>query len=562
VKLQWVKTQPWLGLPVVLTVVLLWTQPYTHYSPVPLEFVIPGLLLLVLLGAFVSRTAWAWWALGLVTLLWSLTPSRTLNGGLWEVLYLVGFAAGAAVFSAPRAPGTDWKSHLTSPIAWFWGLQWYLLLDNLQTALALNAAGMQFLASGSHHYLMGAQALLLVGASLPALKRADALGWLAWLGLGIAVYACVISGARAVQLPLVLMLAFALWQLWREHAHVGLVLARVALVGVCVAGSDVLLAGQPVQTGLGRSVAAANASDFRAEGSAGSRVLMWSQVVQAALERPLGTGNAGFKDVLPAFQKYPSINFASAHNYYLETLMTGGWLRLVALLALLLPVLWRGWRSGAWGLALGTAGLWATLAFDISGYMPSVMTLAFMALGAMGMAAAGGQPFKGSRVDVGVRWGLTAVAVALALWWYAPCSSTVSCVVDRHRSMREAVVPLALNLQGQERAALLEAAQRDNPRSLWVQVLRLELVGSPTERLRVLQAITAAYPLAAPSFYLQQAQLEAATGARAQAVVTLERGLRVFPVGTASAGVPLRQTDPLEVWSREAPKLLEQFKRP
>lgn len=553
--------QPWLGVLAVFGVTQLWSQTFTHYSPLPLEVLIPGLVALLLLGAFVSRLAWLWWLLGLVTVFWSLAPSRALVGGLWEALYLAAFAAGAAIFSAPRASSDQWKAYLTQPYAWFWAVQWWLLLDNLQTALTLNAAGMQFLASGSHHYLMGAQALLMAGASLPGLQRRDALGWLAWLGLGVAVYAGVISGARAVQLPLVLMLGFALWRLWRERADARLVLARVALIAVLIAGSDAILAGQPVQTGLGRSLAAANASDFRAEGSAGSRVLMWRQTVEAALERPLGTGNASFKDVLPAFQQFPSINFASAHNYYLETLMTGGWLRFLALLALLLPTLWHCWRSRQWGLALGVAGLWATLAFDISGYMPSVMLLAFAALGAASVAGRGAAA-PTTRADVVMRWGLTAVALGVAAWWSAPCSSAVSCAVDRHFAQREEVTALAGQLDPAARADLLEAATRFNPQSLWVNTLRLELASTPAERLRALQTITARYPLAASGFYLDQAKLEASLEQRAQAVQTLERGLKVFPIGSVSAGVPLRSTDPLEVWSREAPQLLEELRQP
>lgn len=561
-KTTFFKIRPWLGLLAITGVLFLWSQTFTHYSVIPLELLLPGLALLALLSSFVSRVAWVWWLLGLVTIFWSLAPSRALMGGLWEAWYLLAFAAGAAMLTTPSPSSGDWKSYLTSPKAWFWGIQWWLLLDNVQTALALNASSMAFLASGSHHYTMGAQALLLVGVCLSGLRERDARGWLAWLGLAIALYAALMSGSRAVQLPLVLMLGFAAWRLLRERAHLGLLAARVMLLAVTLFGADMILAGNPVAFALGRVNAAASASDFRGEGSAGSRLLMWDQTMRAAIQYPFGTGNAGFRDVLPAFQRYPSISFNSAHNYYLETLMTGGWWRLGVLLFWLLPTLWRGWRSKDWGLSLGTAGVWATLTFDVTGYMPSVMTLAFAALGATSGSSGTHVQTRASRLELGLRWGALAIAIGVAAWWFAPCADPVQCALERHRGQREEVTALAGALEADRREVLLGRAKTLNPRSLWVDNLALEATETPLERLVVLRRIVDMYPVASPGYYLERARIAASMNLKTESIKTLEQGLRVFPVGSVSAGVPLRGVDPLEVWSREAPALLETLKRP
>jgi O-antigen ligase len=558
------RVQPGLALPVVIGIIWLWSQTFTHYSIVPLELLVPGSLLLAFLGSRVSRFAWLWWLLGFVTIFWSLAPSRVLVAGLWEALYLVAFGAGAAVFAARVPPSTAWKSYLTAPVAWFWAAQWWLLLDNLQTALALNAGGMQMLSSGSHHYTMGAQALLLIGVSASGLKGRDSRSWLAWLGLAVALYAALMSGSRGVQVLALLMLIVGAWRLLREKADWRLLLARGVLLVVLLFGADLVLAGHPIAAALGSLGGRASVQDLQGSGSTGSRLLMWDQTIRAAAHYPFGTGNASFRDVLPAFQRYASINFGSAHNYYLETLMTGGWWRLVVLLVLVLPVLWRCWRSNQWGLVFGTAGLWATLVFDITGYMPSVMTLAFLALG-----AASGTNFAAQRVesraptrgDLALRWGLTAVACGVALWWYAPCGDAVGCALGRHLAQREEVTALVHDLEPAQRQMTLETAKRLNPKSLWVDNLRLEGTQAPLERLEVLREITSAYPLASTSYFLDEARVAAGLGLKPEAIATLERGLKFFPVGSVSAGVPLRGVDPLEAWSREAPELLETLRQ-
>ncbi|NJK43142.1 MAG: O-antigen ligase family protein [Pleurocapsa sp. SU_196_0] len=289
---------------------------------------------------------------------------------------------------------------------------------------------------------------------------------------------------------------------------------------------------------------------------------MWDQTVRAAVQYPFGTGNAGFRDVLSAFQRYPSINFNSAHNYFLETLMTGGWWRLAVLLGLVLPMLWRAWRSGAWGLALGAAGLWGTLSFDVTGYMPSVMGLAFAALGATSQPAAKTAVARGFQGDLVLRWGVTAVTVALGVWWFAPCSDAVSCALTRHRGSREEITALAASLEPASRQGVLQETKRLNPRSLWVDNLSFTAATTALERLEVLRGITASYPVASPGYYLERARVAASLGLNPEAIKTLEAGLRIFPVGSVSAGVPLRGTDPLEVWSREAPILLARLRRP
>ena len=72
----------------------LWQQTFSHYDAMPLGLV--GLVLgsLVFLMPQLPRILWAWWGLGLLSILWSLTPGNTLALGLWELAYLAAFAAG------------------------------------------------------------------------------------------------------------------------------------------------------------------------------------------------------------------------------------------------------------------------------------------------------------------------------------------------------------------------------------------------------------------------------------------------------------------------------------
>jgi len=342
----------------------LWQQTFSHYDAMPLGLV--GLVLgsLFLLLPRVPRILWAWWGLGLLSILWSLTPGNTLALGLWELAYLAAFAAGG------------W-------LVGFVGLNIVLLGYGLLTTLTLAWAGLVMYFSGSSHYVAGAQALVLIPLAMVWMFRSR---WplLSGILLTGALYLALLSGARAVYLPLTIIALLMVWRLWREGLalwHIGLALGVVVAAVMAI---DAALPFSPFQNAWGlKASLTKQVQDVAAEGSIGSRLQMWEQTLNIALQHPLGTGNGSFRDTLAAYLQYPGILFSNAHNYYLETAATGGWLRLLLLLVILGWLLWQGWSSSAWPWALGAAGLWATLAFDVTGMYPAVMMLAFASLGAL-----------------------------------------------------------------------------------------------------------------------------------------------------------------------------------
>ncbi|MDX2007814.1 MAG: O-antigen ligase family protein [Meiothermus sp.] len=524
----------------------LWQQPLSHYDLPP--FWLAALAGLTLLAVRLPWYVWLWWLVGLATLAWSQTPGNTLAAGIWELAYLAAFAA-----------GTWWRGLA--------GLGAVLLGYNLFTTLSLGAFGLALYFSGSAHYVAGAQALTL----LPVLFRSalERSRWQLTLGLGLVatVYLALLSGARAVYLPLLVVGVLLAWRLWQERTPLPRLVAGFVGVAAAVVLLDTALPFHPVQAALlPKTAVAKQVSDTSSEGSFGSRLQMWGQTIDIALQAPLGTGNGSFRDVMAAYQQYPSVNFANAHNHYLETAATGGWPRLIVLLGVLGWVLWRGWRGPAWPWALGAAGLWATLAFDITGMYPAVMMLAFAALGAVYAQSRPAQislsslssSAWASRAAAGV--GLVA-AVVLVLWWYWPCSGV--CSASRYLGFRPTVLKEATQLPPAQRLELLEQAAHLNPNSLWVYRAQLQYAQTPNEQLEVLRQLNQKFPLGSPLYYLQQAKLERQLGHNAQAIAVLERGLSRFPADFRPAGVPLGDSvyQGYIRWGQEAPQLLQELQR-
>src|SRR5690606_24357788 len=160
--------------------------------------------------------------------------------------------------------------------------------------------------------------------------------------------------------------------------------ATVVVITLLVTmGVDQVVPGSPVQTALGtKDVPGVQAEGLSEHGVFSQRLRLWEQTVSMAVGHPLGTGAGTYAAVTHAFQKYPMLWSRSAHNYYLETLATGGWLRFTVLVILLGGALWRAWRSSSWHWSLAAAGLWATLAFDVTSLYPIFMMYAFLMLGA------------------------------------------------------------------------------------------------------------------------------------------------------------------------------------
>ncbi|MCX7741345.1 MAG: O-antigen ligase family protein [Meiothermus sp.] len=519
----------------------LWQQPITHYEAPPLWFTLATLGSLSVLASRAPLALWVWWGLGLLTLFWSLTPGNTLVLGLWELAYLAAFAAGG------------WLLGLV-------GLNLFLLGYGLLTTLSLAWAGLVMYFSGSIHYVSGAQALALIPLAAFWLFRSR---WplLSGMLLVAALFAALASGARAVYLPLLLMGPLLVWRLWREGVGLGRIGVGLGAAALAVLALESALPFSPIQNALGlKATLTKQLQDTQEEGSIGSRWLMWRQTLGMALEAPLGTGNGSFRDVLAAYQQYPGILFSNAHNYYLETAATGGWARFFLLVGLLGFILWRGWRSAAWPWALGTAGLWATLAFDVTGMYPSVMMLAFALLGAVHAKTlqAPGPSWFPPRAPQALGLGL---GLALAAWWYAPCAR--DCALQRHLGHRPAVLAELKQRPPQEAASLLQEAARLNPKSLWVYRTWLDYAPNPAERERLLERIVESFPLANPLYYLQLARLQAARGKPEAAIRTLEMGLSHFPPGfrVYQAGNFFGLLSPAyEAWQTEAPRLLAQLR--
>jgi len=530
------KILPWLSIPIMSLIFWLGQQVYSHYDQPPLWLVIVGLITLLGLIPKVHPLAWLWWGGGLLTLLWSQTPGNTLVVGLWELVYLAAFAAGAFV------PGII-------------GLGIALTGYGLFTNLSLSAVGINSFFSGSSYYIYGAQALVLIPALALYMFRSKQWQLTSGIALVGASYLALMSGARAVYLPLVVIFVLLVWKLWRVGIHLRQIALGLGAVALAIAVIDFALPFHPIQTALGtRANLSKQIEDTQAEGSFSSRLQMWNQTLHIAIQEPLGTGNGSFRDVLAAYQQYPSVSFANAHNYYLETAATGGWLRLILLIGLLGWILIRAWRSPAWPWALGSAGLWATLAFDITGMYPSVMMLAFAALG----AAYGQLPqSRNTRLNVVPAIAGLTLAIGLVLWWYWPCAS--NCATGRHLGYRPEVLSQVATVVEPERTVLLNKATQFNPKSLWVYRAKLQYAATPQEKLEVLRTLTRQFPLASPVYYLQRAQIALGLGFKDEAKQTLETGLKHFPPGFKPAGVPFGDSiyQLYENWSLEAPRLLK-----
>lgn len=480
-----------------------------------------------------------WWLLGAVTLFWSLTPATTLTVSLWEVGYVAAFAFGTYVYV-------------------FFGLSAFLLMDGLFTVLSLASAGMSMFFSGSSSYVAGAQALTLIPITAVFMFRSR---WqlLSGLMLTASIYLALMSGSRAVYFSLVVVVLLSIWRLWNIGIRLKpLSIASLVIVALILTINqrlpfDTLTFALTTKASLSQQLL-----DSTPEGSFGSRLQMWSQTLNIAFDNPSGTGNGSFRDVLAAYQQFPGIGFANAHNYYLETAATGGWLRLGLLLWFVGSVALRGWYSKAWPWALGAAGLWSTLAFDITGMYPSVMMLAFASLGVV-YGQLEHKPISYRILSV-QKWTFLIITAALIIWWYWPCSK--GCSVTRHFGYRPEVLADAAQLSGKARSDLLKQAEELNPKSLWVCRSKLQYATSDFERLEVLRQINHKFPVSGPGFYLEHARIAAQLAYKAEAIETLQIGLRIFPIGFKPAGVPLGDSinKAYKEWEKTAPKLLAQLK--
>jgi O-antigen ligase len=524
---------------VMLAIALsVYRQPVFIWSTPDLRAVVGASISLALLLRRLPVLASLFHLLGAGSLLWTLTPANTLLNSLWELVYLAAFASGGSVigFSLINAS---------------------LLLFGLERTLLLDIFRLTEYFSGSTHYLAGAQGLLFLPLCLSTATRSTK--WPNRIAATLAAAACLLlvlnSGARSVYLPALLVVPLTVLRLalpgaqrLRALAVPVVALSLVSLLAVVLPGPTVSVplrvkgvdASTQVRTQVQDFAPSAGTSDrVVEEGGIASRLKMWEQTLHIGIDNPWGTGAGSFRNVVHAFQEFPLIGFSSAHNIFLEVFATGGWPRLIVLVLLLAIVLSKGWSGPRWPVAIGSAGIWATMCFDITYQMPGIMVLAFWSLGA---SRGKEEPHETVRRRIGVRTALAiavlTVSAAFALWWYAPCQG-VDCAARRHLGNRPEMLDLARSLEGAESRRVAERAVELNPRSAWAWQLLAEQSREPAERLEATRELARRFPLMSPANYLRWAEAALEVGEVGEARTAVLAGLEVFPPGFSPAGVPM-----------------------
>lgn len=499
---------------------------------VPLALLGVSLVVLVAWARRLPTLAWAWWAAGLLTLSWSQAPGHTLLLALWELVFLAGLVIGRSAFGAPIVVGALLVNGL---------------LVNLTTA-ALTPSGAATFLSGSNLYVAGALAL----AAFPIAFVTWAKGGRWWLlgavGAVLSLYAVGISGARAVYVPGVLVALILFWRTWRD----GVAWTRLALMtgvlAVGIVGLDLVAPHAPLRTAtIGKLVqTVTTTTDFAAGGNFQTRLQMWEAGAHIAARFPQGLGNGAFASVFQAYLEWPVYFSNFLHNYFLETLVTGGWLRLVTLLLLLGVVAWRGWRSEAWPWVAAAVGLWGTLAFDITGAMPPVMLAAFVVLGAaLPRAASEAQNVERSQKTARAWVSLAGVAVAVvaSAWWFWPCGDGL-CLI-RHRLAWSGALGSALRLTPpSEQPKILADVRERYGRSLAVAFFEASRATSDAERTRLLEGIVRAFPYGSLTAYSELAAAYEREGRKRQAADMLRLGVQRFSRERSPAGLRLALAPP------------------
>lgn len=537
------------AIPVLLAgaVVVLWRGTVFLWQVSPVWISIIGVVALLSRLRHVPRIGWWWWLFVITSVGWSLAPGSTLASATWVPLYLAAFAVGSTDVVMP--------------------LLLLLSFDGLFSVVSLQLAHLTAYFSGSVNYLTGTLCLVSLPWSIHGAVEAE--GWgrrVGWAALvGVLLYGALVSGARAVYLPLVLAVAVAVWRLARSRRSRGPLAVCAALaVGVVVLGNTVI-PGRPVSTALFTKARATEASvspDGLGMDAIRSRLLMWDQAIGIGAEHPLGTGFGTFRDTIQGFQRFPSINFASAHNFVAESFATQGWLGTILLLAWIGGALSMGLRSASgWPLALGAAALWTQMLFGITWSLPVIPILAFWVLGAGVPRRAPGRPPAStpSRRAVSARLAAqvgVSVVLALIVYWAIPCPGG-ACALGLRMGYRPVATEYVHHAAPVDQAAALARLQSLNPRSLWVWNLALSGADGSSARLAAIRSLAVRFPYSSPETYLSWATAAEAVGDRAEARRALLTGLHYFPPKIKPAGVPLQsRVSQYETWTRKAREML------
>lgn len=528
---------PALGLFAVLY--LLWQRPLFSFNEPLLFAVVGALAVLAWLAQRVPVVAWLYWLAGVLTLVWSLAPGNTLISGLWELLLLAALAAGS------------WR-------VGFWGVNILLLGSGLFSSLALNAFNLQTYLSGSVHYVMGAQALVVLPLAYAYFFRVEA----PWQRLGLALlliasaYGAMISGARAVYLPLILVLGAAALRLVVTGRRWYLVAGSLVILGAVLFGLDRVMPNQPMATALGtKATPEVQAEAAASHGVFTQRLRFWDQTFAIALDRPLGSGTGSYQAVIHAYQKYPMLWSNSPHNVLVETVATGGWPRLILLLLLLVVPILRGWLSKDWPYALAAAAIWTTLMFDVTSYYPSFMMLAFASLGPLYGRAEPAKDGRGKLVRALLPVLALVVATVLTLWWYLPCTGP-SCAVTRYLGVQYRLRPALAEATPAERADLIEQSRQLYPKSLWVLRAEQVYLTEPASSLALAREIAQRFPYQHPQNFLDWAEAALQVGDEAEARAAITLGLSYFPADSYPFGEMRVTPEQYQAWLDTAQELL------
>ena len=515
------------------------------------QLVLLGVVALVASRWRLSPLVLAWWTAGTMTLLWTLAPANTFAAVMWETTYLAAFLAGR------------------TPIA-FWVAASLMAGSRILDAVLLNEFGLELFLSGSIHYVAGSFGLALfplIFAVAVRVRRTTTACALAVL-VGLALFGALASGARAVYLPLSLVVVIVLARL--TTSSVGLRrLALVSALTACAAvGLDTLLPSHPIRTALRiKASVEAQVAAASEEGAFSNRLRMWDQTLDIALKHPLGAGTGSYASIVHAHQKYPMVWSSSAHNYYLETAATGGWLRFVLLLALLVSILFRAWRTEtAWPWALAAGGIWATFAFDVTYTYPSSMMFAFMTLGGASAASRReGQPTSTapdpSQRGVGAIWRLAGNLVpalgtaAMLAWWHLPCDGT-PCLLHRRLGSEPVARHVLEDLSADQRTTVLARLRELYPESIWVLRLEQAHADGPAAKLALASEIATRFPYQAPENYLDWALAALEAGRPEEAERAILKGLEVFSAASYPYGEMRMTTERYQHWLEEADRIL------
>lgn len=479
------------------------------------------------------------WLLGLLSYAWTLAPGNTLLASLWGLGVVAAAAAGR------------WAAGFLIVLTG-------VFLNQLQNALALNAFGLQAYLSGSVHYRLGAIALVLLPVALAAVAR-ERRRWLlpVWLLTAtVAAFGALISGSRGVYLPLAVVVAALVARTGRQRRGLWRVLLAIAVIAVAIVLADRAVPYHPVAAALGAK--ASVSAQVSAVGTAGNftqRLRYWDQGLAMALQRPLGVGLGGFRSTIHAFQRFPMVWSSSPHNVFVETVATLGWPGLVCLAFLLLSAAARAWRSARWPWALALVGIWFTLSVDVTADYPSMMVVAFGAIGACYGTAPSTLPRLRRRASEALAALAVLAGAAVAVWWFAPCSGP-QCALTHWRGVPYLATSTVTALPEGDRGAFLAGLERLYPRSLWVLQLEERYAPSSEERLALAKRIALRYPLESWRNYLTWADLSLQAGDVAQAKEAVRRGLAVF--GPDSRRFPEMRADPagFRAWLARAHAIL------